>query len=67
MEEEQLAIEKIRAESELKAQEALIAQTEADVRMEQARQETEQTSIIGDKFVSIITFGIEKLLGFLFL
>ena len=67
MEEEQLAIEKIRAESELKAQEALIAQSEADVRMEQARQETEQTSIIGDKFVSIITFGIEKLLGFLFL
>ena len=66
MEEEQLAIEKIRAESELKAQEALIAQSEADVRMEQARQETEQTSIIGDKFVSIITFGIEKLLGFLF-
>lgn len=67
MEEEQLAIEKIRAESELKAQEALIAQSEADVRMEQARQETEQTSIVGDKFVSIITFGIEKLLGFLFL
>ena len=67
IEEEQLAIEKIRAESELKAQEALIAQSEADVRMEQARQETEQTSIIGDKFVSIITFGIEKLLGFLFL
>ena len=67
MEEEQLAIEKIRAESELKAQKALIAQSEADVRMEQARQETEQTSIIGDKFVSIITFGIEKLLGFLFL
>lgn len=67
LEEEQLAIEKIRAESELKAQEALIAQSEADVRMEQARQETEQTSIIGDKFVSIITFGIEKLLGFLFL
>lgn len=67
MEEEQLAIEKIRAESELKAQEALIAQSEADVRMEQARQETEQTNIVGDKFVSIITFGIEKLLGFLFL
>lgn len=67
IEEEQLAIEKIRAESELKAQEALIAQSEADVRMEQARQETEQTNIVGDKFVSIITFGIEKLLGFLFL
>ena len=67
LEEEQLAIEKIRAESELKAQEALIAQAEADVRMEQARQETEQTNIVGDKFVSIITFGIEKLLGFLFL
>ena len=67
LEEEQLAIEKIRAESELKAQEALIAQSEADVRMEQARQETEQTNIVGDKFVSIITFGIEKLLGFLFL
>lgn len=67
LEEEQLAIEKIRAESELKAQETLIAQSEADVRMEQARQETEQTNIVGDKFVSIITFGIEKLLGFLFL
>jgi len=73
VEQENLAIERINAEANLKANEALLVQTQTESER-QAESGTNShyqfkeriTDIITDKAVSIATFGLDKLLGFLF-
>lgn len=65
LEEESLAIEKLRVESEMKANEALLTQAQAEVAANSP--ENKRTEMVGNSIVSIATFGIEKLIGLLFL
>ena len=71
VEQENLAIERINAEANLKANEALLVQSQIDSERMVEREANSQyrfkeriTDIITDKAVSIATFGLDKLLGF---
>ena len=75
MEQENLAIERINAEANLKANEALLAQNQAEAeRLSQNQVESRLlnpigsfkervTDMITDKAVSLVTFGVDRLLG----
>lgn len=75
VEQENLAIERINAEANLKANEALLVQSQAEAER-QSQSQTESgllnpiggfkervTDLITDKAVSIVTFGVDRLLG----
>ena len=75
VEQENLAIERINAEANLKANEALLVQSQAEAER-QSQSQTESgllnpiggfkervTDMITDKAVSIVTFGVDRLLG----
>ncbi len=73
MEEEALAIERINAEANLKANEALLVQSRSEAENSAQSQAVSSmdgikgtiTDIITDKAVSIVSFGIDRVLGFL--
>ena len=69
-EQESLAIERIKVEADLKANEALLvqSQTAAQNQMEGAQSQGGGfkeivTDIITDKAVSLVSFGVDRLLG----
>lgn len=75
MEKENLAIERINAEANLKASEALVLQNQAELERIEQEQPAEYgakdqfkmgvINTITDKAVSLVSFGVNKLLGFL--
>lgn len=74
MEEEALAIERINAEANLKANEALLVQNQAEAESlgqtqvyeaSQSNFKGRVTDLITSKAVSIVSFGIDRVLGFL--
>lgn len=72
MEQESLAIERIKAEADLKANEALLSQSQTAAQSQVESSQPQDgfkeivTNFIADKAVSLVSFGVDSLLTYLF-